>query len=277
MNLLPYDWLALGYLAITGALILIFYKKVRFWYIHLIVRVFVITGIFLITSTQEPLSLLLQVIRDWYPMATLSLFYLEMRNLAQMIFSCYFDEKVIHWEKKFFKGMPSLGLSSIFPSILLSEFLHFCYLALYAIAYFFPVQLYLENKIDAFREIVFAETLIINLGLLWYPFFPCVGPRYLFGKIKGKLSRGFFFQLTHLILSRGSSKGTAFPSSHVSLSMIILLCGFYYDSTTALILLPICIGLTLSTVYCRFHYAVDALAGLILAVVVFFILHLIPN
>ena len=77
-------------------------------------------------------------------------------------------------------------------------------------------------------------TLTFNLSLLFYPFLPVTGPRYLFEKIQGKLSKGFFFRLAHLFVSRGSSKGTAFPSSHVSLSVIVLLYALRYDSTAFL-------------------------------------------
>ena len=211
----------------------------------------------------------LQFLRDWYPLSTIAIFYFEMGKLTQMMFQHYFDETVIHWEKRVFKGMPSLELSDQFPSIILSEILHLCYFSYYVIAVFLAAWLYFGGRIGPFQETVFAETLTFNLSLLCYPFLPATGPRYLFEKIQGKLSKGFFFRLTHSIVSRGSSKGTAFPSSHVSLSVIVLLYALRYDSTAFLILLPMCIGLTLGTVYGRFHYAIDALVGAALAGIVF--------
>lgn len=269
MNLLPYDWVAIGYLAITGALILIFHKNVVRWYLYLIARALGIAGILLLTFIQESLAFPLQFIRDWYPLSTIALFYFEMGKLTQMVFQRYFDETVIRWEKQVFKGMPSLELSGRFPSVVLSEVLHLCYFSYYIISVFLAAWLYFGGQTRPFQETVFAETLVFNLSLLCYPFLPATGPRYLFKKIEGELSGGFFFKLTHSILSRGSSKGTAFPSSHVSLSVIVLLCAFRYDSTASLILLPMCTGLTLGTVYGRFHYAIDALAGVVLACIVF--------
>lgn len=269
MNFLPYDWVAIGYLALTGMLILIFHKNVVRWHLYLLARALWIAGIVSLTFVNEKMPLPLQFLRDWYPLSTIAIFYFEMGKLTQMVFQRYFDETVIRWEKRVFKGMPSLELSDRFPSIILSEILHLCYFSYYVIAVFLAAWLYFGGRIGPFQETVFAETLTFNLSLLCYPFLPTTGPRYLFEKIQGKLSKGFFFRLTHSIVSRGSSKGTAFPSSHISLSMIVLLYALRYDSTAFLILLPMCIGLTLGTVYGRFHYAIDALVGAALAGIVF--------
>ena len=269
MIFLPYDWVAIGYLVLTGVLILIFHKNVARWYFYLIARVFCITGIVSLTFTDESTPFILQFLRDWYPLSTIALFYFEMGKLTQMVFQRYFDETVIRWEKQVFKGMPSLELSSRFPSIILSEILHLSYFSYYIIVVFLAAWLYFNGRIGPFQETVFAETLTFNLSLLCYPFLPATGPRYLFEKIQGPLSKGFFFKLIHAIVSRGSSKGTAFPSSHVSLSVVVLLCALRYDSTAFLILLPMCIGLTIGTVYGRFHYAIDALVGAVLAGIVF--------
>jgi hypothetical protein len=269
MNFLPYDWVAIGYLALTGVLILIFHKNVTRWHLYLLARVCCIIGIVSLVFLKASMPFPLQFLRDWYPLSTIALFYLEMRPLTQMVFQHYFDETVIRWEKQVFKGMPSLELSSRFPSVILSEVLHFCYFSYYIIAVFLAAWLYFKGMIGPFQETVFAETLTFNLSLLCYLFLPATGPRYIFEKIQGKLSKGFFFKLTHSIVSRCSSKGTAFPSSHVSLSVIVLLCAFRYDTTAFLILLPMCVGLTLGTVHGRFHYAIDALAGAVLAGIVF--------
>lgn len=269
MNFLPYDWVAIGYLALTGMLILIFHKNVARWSLYLLTRALWIAGIISLTFVNEGMPLPLQFLRDWYPLSTIAIFYFEMGKLTQMVFQRYFDETVIRWEKRVFKGMPSLELSDRFPSIILSEILHLCYFSYYVIAVFLAAWLYFGGRIGPFQETVFAETLTFNLSLLCYPFLPATGPRYLFEKIQGKLSKGFFFRLTHSIVSRGSSKGTAFPSSHVSLSVIVLLYALRYDSTAFLILLPMCIGLALGTVYGRFHYAIDALVGAVLGGIVF--------
>jgi len=47
----------------------------------------------------------------------------------------------------------------------------------------------------------------------------------------------------------------------------VLLVAFRRSRTAFWVLLPFGVGLILSTVYCRYHYVVDVLAGLVLAFV----------
>ena len=98
---------------------------------------------------------------------------------------------------------------------------------------------------------------------------PVTGPRYKVEKIKGGIAEGFFFKLTHAILTSASSKGTAFPSSHCAVAGIVVLCAARFDLITFAVLCPLGAGLVIGTVYARFHYAVDAVTGTVLAGVVF--------
>ncbi len=63
----------------------------------------------------------------------------------------------------------------------------------------------------------------------------------------------------------GDSWGAAFPSSHVAAAVVAALCALRYWRPLGLLLTPLTVGLVLSVVYGQFHYAVDAVAGLIVA------------
>src|SRR6185503_2069928 len=67
------------------------------------------------------------------------------------------------------------------------------------------------------------------------------------------------------LLDRGDSWGAAFPSSHVAASVVATGMALRYWRALGLVLLPFTAGLILAVVYGQFHYAVDALAGLIVA------------
>jgi len=70
---------------------------------------------------------------------------------------------------------------------------------------------------------------------------------------------------TQWLLDRGDSWGAAFPSSHVAAAVVAAVCALRYWRRLGLVLAPFTIGLVLSVVYGQFHYAVDAVAGLIVA------------
>jgi membrane-associated phospholipid phosphatase len=92
--------------------------------------------------------------------------------------------------------------------------------------------------------------------------FPVAGPRYEFARIVGPQTDGAIYGLVHTILEGGSSKGTAFPSSHVAATVSAWLAAGLVSRRLMWALAPFAILLTLGTVYGRFHYAIDAAVGL---------------
>ena len=79
----PSDWITIFYLAITGVLACIFHKNLRWWGIYAVVHAGVICSLLLLAfSPEDSLPLPLQMLRDWYPIATILIFYLEIPPLA---------------------------------------------------------------------------------------------------------------------------------------------------------------------------------------------------
>jgi membrane-associated phospholipid phosphatase len=74
-------------------------------------------------------------------------------------------------------------------------------------------------------------------------------------------------ELVHRILHAGSSIGTAFPSSHVAISTTALLQALRYDRFVSVVLLVLVPSLALGAVYGGFHYAIDAVCGAVLALI----------
>ena len=266
----PSDWITIIYLAITGVLACIFHKNLRWWGIYVVVHAGVICGLLGLAFIPEgSLSLPLQVLRDWYPIATILIFYLEIPPLAQIVLRRYLDDKIMEFEGGLFNGQPSLYLSERFPSRWLSAFLHLCYFSYYPIVVALAGALYFQGRHEAFHEVVFAEVLTFNLCLIWYILMPVLGPYYKFEKIRGPLADGFFFKLVHAILSSAASKGTAFPSSHCAIAVIVVLYAARYHPIAFTVLCPFGVGLVVGTVYGRIHYAVDTIVGTVLAVIIF--------
>ena len=132
---------------------------------------------------------------------------------------------------------------SVFRPRWVSELLHLCYFSYYPIVFGLVGVLYYQGRHEAFHEVVFGEVLTFNLCLIWYIFMPVMGPRYTFEKIRGPLAEGHVFKLVHMILSSASSKGTAFPSSHCAIGVIVVLYAARYDPVAFAIMCPLGVGL----------------------------------
>ena len=67
---------------------------------------------------------------------------------------------------------------------------------------------------------------------------------------------------------RGCARGGAFPSAHVSGAVVVSLVAWRHQPRLAYLLVPIAGSVMIATVYGRFHYVLDALAGAGLALAV---------
>jgi membrane-associated phospholipid phosphatase len=97
--------------------------------------------------------------------------------------------------------------------------------------------------------------------------FPVDSPFYLLKPLDKPLSDQIFFQLVHLVSGHAGARGGAFPSLHVSATIVLWLAAWKWQRRVAGFLAPIVVGLILSTVFGRFHYVLDVIAGAALAAV----------
>jgi membrane-associated phospholipid phosphatase len=199
---------------------------------------------------------------DWLPLIAVPFLYVELPNvIAAAGHTGVFDEEVIRWERAMFGGAPSAEWARTWPSLLLSESLHAAYAAYYPIIYSVPTILYATGRRRDFAEGVFVLLLSFAVCFLAFTVFPVEGPRYRhIAEMPGAVRAGVLW-----LLERGSSHGTAFPSSHVAVAVTqAILATRYFGARGALLWIPTT-GLALGAVYGGFHYAVDAVAGVVVA------------
>src|SRR5213080_2402447 len=125
--------------------------------------------------------------------------------------------------------------------------------------------LWLSGRRAAARRTIFAVMITFYLCYVVFLFFPVAGPRYAFDLAHNRATGVWPARATQWLLDRGDSWGAAFPSSHVAAAVVAAVCALRYWRRLGLVLAPFTIGLVLSVVYGQFHYAVDAVAGLIVA------------
>lgn len=205
------------------------------------------------------------LVGDWYPLVLLPAIYMELALLNRAIFGGrYFDDVIMGWEQALFLGQPSRALAPTAPFRWLSEALHAAYLSYYLIVMVPPIILAAQRRWDAFREAVFTLMLAFFAHYLFFVFFPVQGPRYLFAPPGGGQAEGPAFRLAHGVLEAGSSQGSAFPSSHVGVSVAQSANALRFLRRLAPVLIVLTLGLAAGAVYGGFHYAIDTLAGLAL-------------
>jgi len=217
---------------------------------------------------RVPLSRFGLLLGGAYPIILTVAFYSQL-GLINLDLARGHDWLIQRWEATLFRGQVSMEWHRRMPNLALSWILHTCYGSYYLLLVASPLILFLRHSRDAFERGVFAMTLALYGCYVVFALYPVSGPRYEFGAATGTAASVLPARVVHWILEGGSSLGTAFPSSHVAASWCAVLALWRDARKACLALAPVALGLTLGTVYGQFHYAVDALAGAALALVLF--------
>ena len=252
------------YLVITAGLMAIVGTSVpgRAWLVavHL-----ALAGSSLILNRARPSAGILRVIRDWLPLALFPLLYKEVELLAPVIGDWRLTATIPAWESALFAGQPSLYLSERLAFVPLSEYLHFSYLSYVIVIPSVAAFWYLSGRRGAFGELLLMLTTVLLGSYLFFILLPVDSPYYLSQRLGPPLSGHFFFDLVHQVSARGGARGGAFPSAHVSGAVVVSLVAWRHQRRLAYVLIPITVSVMIATVYGRFHYVLDTLAGAALA------------
>jgi membrane-associated phospholipid phosphatase len=141
-----------------------------------------------------------------------------------------------------------------------SELLHTTYLSYYIIIFSVPVGLHVGGRRAEFAQAVFVLMLVFVACFICYIAFPVAGPRYLW-PAPANTPGGPMRSATVWLLEARSSRGTAFPSSHVAVATTQSILAFRYFGKKGLTVAALSCGLALGAIYGGFHYAIDVLVG----------------
>lgn len=181
------------------------------------------------------------------------------------------DALVSSWEQRLFGQQLAISFSEKCPNFIFSELMFLGYFSYYLIPFFIIIML--RTQVAKIRD--FGNYLILSFIIYYLIFilFPVEGPQFYypcpFNQIQ---AQGIFGYLVKLVQQVGEAPTAAFPSSHVGISVIILL--WLKDNYSSIIkyILPFSLLLLFATVYIKAHYAVDVIAGLVSGVLIYYFL-----
>jgi membrane-associated phospholipid phosphatase len=265
-NLAPVDLVVAAYLAFTSVILLLHPRQIPGTGWLLVLRA--VIAVVLLACSSDRFPARLRWLHDFLPIALTPLFYEEIGHLNRAFTAGFHDNLVVGWEQAVFGGQPSITLRRMLPQVWLSEYLHFAYFSYYFLGPSMALLLYLQRRRAEFR--VFMGTLGTSFFscMTAFIFFPVQGPFHHFTPPEPGLMGPVMPHVVHWVLRGGSSLGSAFPSSHVAVSMTVLLLAWRFSRPAFWVFLALVPALAVGAVYGGFHYAIDALAGFGLALVV---------
>jgi membrane-associated phospholipid phosphatase len=225
-------------------------------------------GIMVVAWTLSSRSGAAQTVGDLLPLFLAPVLYGEIPILISALGGwsgvvparTYHDVAIQRLEQAIFGGEPSRNLAQRFPSRWLSELLHAGYLAYYLAIFVPPLALFVHGERRAFAQTVVALTITYTICWVLFVFAPVEGPRYLWGA-NPTVPDGPSRRLALYLLAAGSSRGAAFPSSHMAVMVVQTIMAFRWQPRMAWALAAVTLLVGVGAVYGGFHYAVDMVAG----------------
>lgn len=203
----------------------------------------------------------------WLPLGVIPFLYTELPVLIAGFGAPFHDSAIQRLEQAVFGASPAAVWAGQAPWPGLSELLHLAYLSYYLIIYLPPLVAYLRHHDEAFDRTVAALAAVFSVCFVIFAVYPVVGPRYLWPAPQG-IPDGPIRRLVLGILGAASAKGSAFPSSHVAVSVVQTAIALRWQRRVGAGLLVATVLLAVATVYGGFHYAVDAIAGVMVGLVI---------
>ena len=295
-GLMTLEWVMLGYMAITIITMLFTYTKLvnpeaMLWgRLRALVMTIALWAVYRMIPCR-----ITKMVRIIAQMALLAWWYPDTYEINRMFPNL--DHIFAGWEQNLFGCQPALLFAKALPWAVVSElmsmgyFMYYPMIALVTFYYFFCRYYEAERAAFVMLTSFFIYYLI-------YIYVPVVGPTFYFDAVgiseitKGIFpalgdyfnthtnclptpgyTDGIFYQLVEDAKNAGERPTAAFPSSHVGVSTICMLLVWHTGNRKLLyVMLPFYIFLCLATVYIQAHYLIDAIAGLISAVVIYFAL-----
>ena len=207
------------------------------------------------------------MLADWYPFFVFTAVYasIGLLNGPRASAGGSYDGVIQQWEVATFGRQLAHDWSRNAPRPALSWALGIPYLLFFPAVILAPAALWWRGHRARARQTIFGITLVFLTCYLLFLVFPVAGPSYLWGWPTPGLGSDFPTRMVRQLIDDGDSWGTAFPSSHVAASMIAVLLALKHWRALGWLLFPLAAAIVIGVVYFQVHYAMDALAGLVIA------------
>jgi len=207
------------------------------------------------------------VLRDWLPVLLMAMAYWQS--------GCFFQRPDARmqavfesWDARVFQGLRVLQ-SPLFTRSGFGSALELAYLLCYPVVPLGVAALYvtgMRHRVDDYWLVVLLSAYLCYVLL---PFIQLLPPRSLSAAREWHTSNPVVRRLNLWIVRKVTHQATTFPSGHVAASTAIALVLLRDAPVAGFIFLLIAMGIALGCVTGRYHYAVDVIAALIVAGIVF--------
>ncbi|HEY2459198.1 MAG TPA: phosphatase PAP2 family protein [Candidatus Acidoferrum sp.] len=265
-----FEWIALGYLAVSSVLVAFFAENVG----HpgkLLVAQCVVAALILMVCAMEAvfaehrpavLQKFTHFWRHWYPHLFFLFCFEELRYLVHLVDPTWEDAKLIAFDRWLTGVHPAVWLEQ-FATPARNDFMQFAYLTYFLYLLVLGGVLYYRKEWRAYWSVMTYSAVAYAIGYLIAIFVPIESPWFsMAGMWHGPLQGGAATRLITVIEHFGRVRGAAFPSEHVAGSIAVLWGAWRHRRWLFWTMLPLVICMCVSTIWGRYHYVADIFGGI---------------
>ena len=274
----PADLVSITFLLFLSLLNLIFLARVSEWWILVLLNVTASGLIAMLARLAENRKTgLLVGMHRWYLYFIVLFVFKELYFMIRPIHPVDYDQLLISIDHWLFGVNPTEWLYQ-FANPVLTEILQIAYSSYYILFLIVGIEIYRHRTLKSFDKAGFMIVYGFYLSYLGYFLLPAVGPRFTlhdFQSINHDLPGLLLTEPLRAFVNFGESIPThipnpvdlvqrdVFPSGHTQLSLVVVWLGFHFKPRSRWLLLTLASLLIVGTVYLRYHYVVDVLAGVL--------------
>jgi len=270
----PFEWIALGYMALSSVLIAIFAENLAHPVRLLVTRACVVALIILLCrgtdilgGSESRLETYTQKFwhfwRHWYPHLFFLFCFEELAHLVHLISPRWQDAKLIAFDLWLTGVHPTIWLEQ-FATPARNDFMQFIYITYFSYLLVLGGILYYRKDWRGYWSVMTYSAVTYAIGYLIAISFPIESPWFaMAGSWHGELRGGPFTALINFIEHYGRVRGAAFLSEHVAGSFAALWGAWRHRRWLFWVMLPLVLCMCVSTIYGRYHYVADIFGGIL--------------
>jgi membrane-associated phospholipid phosphatase len=267
VRLRPYEYLLIAHFTYVAAIAPFLIEGHTRW-IPALIATAIITTILILPRANPHF-------RDWIPLAFTFTAFREMNLFTPTIRDYHLENSWIAYDRWL---LDTAHLRSAVESLgpLIPSYLEICYVLVYAIAFISALTLLLNHRRDQLSTFWFAFLAGTLASYALFPYFPSDPPRTAFAGSDLPHIMTIFRRFNLAILGQYGIHSSVFPSAHVSSAFACawgLLITMPDRRRYAAIASIFAFSVAIATIYGRYHFAVDALAGFAISFCAFTAFH----
>src|SRR5260370_3154388 len=282
----PFECVALGYLAVSSALIVVFAANLahplRLLSVQVLVALLIVAlcraeaNVWTPTSTSAIERLgasrngsptltqrFCHFSRHWYPHLFFLFCFEELGALVHLVSPRWQDAKLIAFDHWLTGVHPAIWLEQ-FVTAGRNEFMQFAYLTYFVYLLVLGGILYYREDWLGYWSVMTYSAVGYATGYVIVIFFTMERAWFaMAGSWHGELHGGAFTAVINFTEHYGRVRGAAFPSEHVAGSFAALWGVWRHRRWLFWVMLPLLLCMCVSTVWGRYHYVADIFGGMV--------------